>query len=68
MLARLGVTADQIEPALALIARLCREVGADVGGYLRSKSGNPGEFTGWLTGQLADQATGQADDEEVPEW
>jgi hypothetical protein len=68
-LTRWGLSQDQARPALDLIARLCREVGVDVGGYLRSKSGSPAEFTGWLTGQLARQATGADDaDGEGSAW
>ena len=62
-LTRWGLSQDQARPALDLITRLCREVGVDVGGYLRAKSRSPEEFMRWLTGQLAGQATGAGDDE-----
>ncbi len=54
MLARLGLTADQTEPILKLIARYT----ADPAGYLRSKSGDPEAFMRWALGQLADPDAG----------
>ena len=48
MLARFGTTQEQIEPAFRLLARLT----PDVAGYLRAKSGSPGEFMLWLRRQL----------------
>jgi hypothetical protein len=54
MLARLGLTADQTEPILKLIARYT----ADPAGYLLSKSGDPEAFMRWALGQLADPDAG----------
>jgi hypothetical protein len=49
ILARLGVAADQIEPAYRLLAGLT----PDVVGYLRSKSGDLEAFMRWLGRELA---------------
>jgi hypothetical protein len=56
MLARFGVTPEQIEPAFRLLAGLT----PDVAGYLRAKSGSPEEFMRWLRRQL-DELDGQDD-------